>query len=111
VCDRFVPSSLVYQGVVRGLGVDVVEQLSEVAAAGLVPDLVLVLDVSDAVGDARRADETDRMEREGAEFHRAVRAAYRALAETRGWILVGADGDIDDVAILVERAVAPLLTG
>jgi hypothetical protein len=40
-----------------------------------------------------------------------VRAAYRDLAETRGWILVGADGDIDDVAILVERAVAPLLTG
>ena len=51
VCDRYVPSSLVYQGVVRGLGVDVVERLSLVATAGLVPDVVLLLDVSDAIAD------------------------------------------------------------
>ena len=51
-----------------------------VATAGLVPDVVLVLDVSDAVADARRAEESDRLEREGAAFHAAVRAAYRELA-------------------------------
>ena len=55
VCDRYVPSSLVYQGVVRGIGVEVVEQLSEVATAGLMPDVVVVLDVPDAVADERRA--------------------------------------------------------
>jgi dTMP kinase len=116
VCDRFVPSSLVYQGVVRGLGVEVVEELSVVATSGLTPDVVLLLDVSDAVADARRADarraeESDVMEREDSEFHASVRAAYRELAPARGWVVVDADGDVDDVAELVRSAVAPLLAG
>ena len=111
VCDRYVPSSLVYQGVVRGLGVDVVEQLSDVATAGLVPDLVLLLDVSDSVADVRRAAESDRLEREGAQFHASVRAAYRDLAPARGWIVIDADGDVGHVADLVRDAVAPLLAG
>jgi len=111
VCDRYVPSSLVYQGVVRGIGVDVVEQLSVVATDGCEPDLVLVLDVSDKVADARRAGESDRLEREGGDFHRSVRAAYRELAPTRGWLVVDADGDVDAVASAVRDAVAPLLAG
>jgi dTMP kinase len=116
VCDRYVPSSLVYQGVVRGLGVDVVEQLSGVATAGLAPDVVLLLDVSDAVADARRTHEDrggerDRMEREGSAFHASVRAAYRELAPAREWVVVDADGDVDTVAALVRDAVAPLLAG
>ncbi len=111
VCDRYVPSSLVYQGVVRGLGVDVVERLSLVATAGLVPDVVLLLDVSDAIADARRAEESDRLEREGAAFHASVRAAYRELAPARGWIVIDADGDVERVAGRVRDAVAPLLAG
>jgi dTMP kinase len=111
VCDRYVPSSLVYQGVVRGLGVDVVEQLSDVATAGLGPDVVLLLDVSDAVADSRRAGESDRMEREGSAFHASVREAYRDLAPNRGWVVIDADGDVDRVAALVCHAVAPLLAG
>jgi dTMP kinase len=111
VCDRYVPSSLVYQGVVRGLGVDVVEQLSAVATAGLAPDVVVLLDVSDAVADARRADESDRLEREGSAFHASVRAAYRELAPARGWVVVDADGDVDTVAGRVRDVVAPLLAG
>jgi dTMP kinase len=111
VCDRYVPSSLVYQGVGRGLGVDVVDRLSEVATDGLAPDLVLLLDVSDAVADARRADESDRMEREGDAFHASVRAAYRELAPARGWVVVDADGAVDDVAAIVQAAVVPLLAG
>ena len=116
VCDRYVPSSLVYQGVVRGLGVDVVEQLSAVATGGLAPDVVVLLDVSDAVADLRRnhesrADESDRLEREGSAFHASVRAAYRELAPERRWIVVDADGSVDTVAALVRDAVAPLLAG
>jgi dTMP kinase len=111
VCDRYVPSSLVYQGVVRGLGVDVVERLSAVATDGCAPDLVLVLDVSDAVAEARRAGESDRLEREGATFHRDVRAAYRDLAVGHDWVVVDADGDVDAVSELVRTAVAPLLAG
>ena len=116
VCDRYVPSSLVYQGVVRELGVDVVEQLSAVATAGLAPDVVVLLDVSDAIAemrraDARRTDDGDRLEREGSAFHASGRAAYRDLAPERGWVVVDADGEVEGVAQLVVDAVAPLLAG
>jgi dTMP kinase len=111
VCDRYVPSSLVYQGVVRELGVELVEQLSAVATGGLEPDLVIVLDVADAVAASRRDGETDRLEREGELFHAAVRRAYRELAATRDWVLVDADGPVDDVADAVRAAVEPLLAG
>ena len=116
VSDRYVPSSLVYQGVVRELGVEVVEQLSAVATAGLAPDVVVLLDVSDAVAEkrrahARRTDDGDRLEREGSAFHASVRAAYRDLAPERGWIVVDADGEVEEVAELVVDAVAPLLAG
>jgi dTMP kinase len=111
VCDRYVPSSLVYQGVVRGLGVDAVEQLSVVATGGCDPDVVVLLDVSDAVAETRRAGESDRLEREGSDFHRSVRRAYRELAPARGWVVIDADGDIDAVEQAVRAAVAPLLAG
>jgi dTMP kinase len=120
VCDRYVPSSLVYQGVVRGLGVDAVEALSEVATVGLAPDVVVLLDVSDSTADARRAEagrsevvraEPDRLEQESAEFHASVRAAYRDLAPSRAWIVVAADDGVDQVAERVRSAVAPLLAG
>ena len=89
VCDRYVPSSLVYQGVVRDLGVDVVEQLSAVATAGLAPDVVVLLDVSDAVADsAPRPARADRLEREGAEFHAVgARPPTATSRPTHGWIV------------------------
>jgi dTMP kinase len=111
VCDRYVPSSLVYQGVVRELGVELVEQLSAVATGGLEPDLVIVLDVADDVAASRRDGDTDRLEREGDLFHAAVRRAYRDLAATRNWVVVDADGSVDDVADAVRAAVEPLLAG
>lgn len=109
VSDRHVPSSLVYQGVVRGLGVAAVAALSAFAIDGLVPDLVILLDVDDATAETRRSGESDRLEREGAEFHARVRAAYRDLARTHGWTVVDASGAVDAVADAVVAAVDPLL--
>jgi dTMP kinase len=111
VSDRYVPSSLVYQGVVRELGVDLVEQLSAIATGGLEPDLVIVLDVADAVAATRRGAETDRLEREGDVFHAAVRQAYRELAAARSWVVIDADGPVDAVADTIWAAVEPLLAG
>ena len=111
VCDRYVPSSLVYQGVVRDLGVDLVEQLSVVATGGLAPDVVIVLDVTDEVAASRQGEAPDRLEREGVDFHTAVRRAYRDLAGSRGWFVVDAGGTVDDVADAVGSAVEPLLAG
>src|SRR5919202_2655949 len=67
VCDRYVDSSLAYQGIARGLGVDRVLELNLQAIQGLLPDrtFLLVLDPSESAG---RGGETDRLERQGADF-------------------------------------------
>ncbi len=109
VCDRYEPSTLAYQGVARGLGVDDVERLSQWAAAGVQPDVVVVLDLRDAVAEARVAAVRDRFERAGAEFHARVRAAYRELAPARGWLVVDAGGTADEVAARVLAAVEPVV--
>jgi dTMP kinase len=109
VSDRHVPSSLVYQGVVRGVGVDAVAALSAFATDGLEPDLVLVLDVDDATAESRRAPGADRMEREGREFHAGVRAAYRDLAARRGWVVIDGSGPPEAVAGQLLAAVEPLI--
>jgi len=106
VCDRFSPSTIAYQGVARGLGVDEVERRCALATGGLEPDLVIVLDLPGEVAETRVWATRDRFERAGAEFHAAVRAAYRELAPARGWILVDASGSVEVVADRVWAAVA-----
>lgn len=109
VCDRYEASTLAYQGVARGLGVDEVERLSKWAAAHVEADVVIVLDLPDSVAEARVSPVRDRFERAGAEFHARVRAAYRDLAPTRGWLVVDADGTLDDVAARVLAAVSAVV--
>ena len=106
ISDRHVPSSLVYQGVARGLGVDEVASINKWATSGTEPDLVVVLDLPDSEVDVRRearGGASDRLELEGDEFHASVRSAYRDLAAKRGWELVDASGEQAEVA---ERVIA-----
>jgi dTMP kinase len=98
VSDRFVPSSLAYQGVGRGLGVAEIEQLNQMATAGVEPTLVVVLDLSPEVARRRLGADRDRLEGEDDAFALAVHEAYRDLAQSHGWVLVDADGAPDDVA-------------
>ena len=105
VSDRFLPSSLVYQGVVRGLGVDAVRAANDGAVAGVQPDLVVVLDVSEAQARARRDGAPDRLEAEAGRFHADVAAAYRDLAASEGWVVVDGTGTPDEVAARVETVV------
>ena len=80
VSDRFLDSSLAYQGAARGLGVDEVLDVNRFATDGLVPDLTILLAIDpDAAG--RRAGEADRFEDEGAALQRRVADAYERLAE------------------------------
>ncbi len=109
VCDRYIPSSLVYQGVVRGLGVSRVRDLNRGALEYAQPDLVVVLDVPDELAATRVNAEHDRLEAEGDAFHRAVREAYRAQAADHGWVLVDGVGTPEAVAARVWGAVAALL--
>jgi dTMP kinase len=80
VCDRYVDSSLAYQGIARGLGVERVLELNLVVTAGLLPDRTFLVLVDPEVA-LRRSKPSDRIEREGEDFHRAVDEAYRSLAE------------------------------
>jgi dTMP kinase len=109
VSDRYVPSSLAYQGVARGLGVEEVARLSKWATGGLDPDLVVVLDVDPAAAVARRAAPQDRMEREPDSFRALVRDAYRDLAGRFGWTLLDGSAPVEEVAEQVWTAVRPLV--
>ena len=81
VCDRYVDSSLAYQGIARGLGVEHVLELNLEATQGLLPDRTFLV-VVDAHEAARRSTgDVDRIEREGVEFQAAVGRAYEQLAE------------------------------
>jgi dTMP kinase len=102
ISDRYSPSTLAYQGVGRGLGVETVAALDAFATGGLSPDVVVVLDVADA-HDTR---DRDRFERAGGAFHARVRAAYRDLAERYGWVVVDGSGSIADVETRVRAVVS-----
>jgi dTMP kinase len=80
VCDRYVDSSLAYQGIARGLGVDAVLQLNLAVTGGLLPDVTFLLLLDPGVATGRHLD-PDRLEREGTELQAKVDAAYRELAE------------------------------
>ncbi len=109
LCDRHAPSSIVYQGAARGLGVELVAEVCAIATQGLVPDRVLVLDVGEQVAAARRPIRPDRIEAAGTEFHERVRAAYRDLAPRFGWFVLDGEGAVDAVAARVWDAVADLV--
>ncbi|WP_109470907.1 dTMP kinase [Ornithinimicrobium cavernae] len=92
--DRYMDSSIAYQGVARALSHDDVRDLSLWATEGLLPDLTVLLDVSAAEGRARRAGVHDRLEREADTFHDAVRQGYLQLAArepSRYLVLDGAE--------------------
>ncbi|MDO4582052.1 MAG: dTMP kinase [Bacillota bacterium] len=80
LCDRYIDSTLAYQGYGRGLDIDFLRRLNDFAGCGLRPDLTLLLDVDPAIAAARRGAKADRMEQEQAEFFARVRAGYLALA-------------------------------
>lgn len=100
VCDRYVDSSLAYQGIARGLGVERVLELNLLATGGLLPDrtFLIVLPLDEAV--ARQPGEPDRIEREGRPFLEEVDRAYRELARIfeRRVILVDGAQKPEDIA-------------
>lgn len=115
VSDRFVDSTLAYQGYGKGLPAAELLAVHSFATGDLWPDLTLVLDLDVAAGAARAAARGagDRFERLGAAFHEQVAASFRHVAhqEPDRVRLIDAAGDIDAVAAAVWAAVEPLLAG
>lgn len=85
ICDRFVDSSLVYQGVARGLGIDAVYQMNLFAIEDVMPDATIFFDVAPEIGLARIAKnatrEVNRLDLETLDFHRKVYAGYQMVLE------------------------------
>lgn len=112
--DRYIDSSVAYQGAGRVLDPDAVRALSEWATEGLQPDLTILLDL-DATAARGRLDEArtryDRLEAEAAEFHDRVRAAYLELAaaEPERFLVVDAALPVDEIADAIRSRVSQLL--
>jgi dTMP kinase len=101
VCDRYIDSSLAYQGIARELGVDRVLALNLNATNGLLPDRTFLVLVDPEVAATRSAG-NDRIEREGLELQRKVDAAYRELASMFPNRITAVDGDRPPDAIAEE---------
>lgn len=105
LCDRFVDSSVVYQGGGRGLAQEDIIKINELATGGLKPHLTILLDLAPQEGLARiaqrcrnQAGKPDRMEQESGHFYQKVREAYLALAQKEERIkIVSASGTIEEI--------------
>lgn len=104
LCDRFVDSSIAYQGQARGIGIEEVKAINEFAIEGLRPDLTIYLDVDAEVGlnrikDSKSNRTQDRLELEEVAFHEEVRKGYLALikAEPERFVTVDASRSEEEV--------------
>jgi len=111
--ERYIDTSLAYQGHARGLGIDVVRQVNAVASGGLKPDLTILLDIDPAVGLARarqaagkegRQGHGDRLEQEGVTFHGRVREGFLLLAREEPTRFRIVEGNRDPHAVHEEIA-------
>ena len=115
ICDRFVDSTAAYQGAARGLGMELVEGVNEIAIADCRPDLTVLLRIDPADAEARgqqrlaagAEDGSDRFEGEGIELQRAVAEAYDELAARHAdrITVIDAEGSVDEVHRRVMEAV------
>ena len=100
VCDRYVDSSVAYQGVGRGLGLVEVLELNLAAVGGLLPDVTFLLELDADDSEARLGPERDRIEREDGAFRRRVAAGYRELARRypERYLVISGKDSVDEIA-------------
>lgn len=110
LADRFVSSTLAYQGTAGGLAWDQIAAAARVATRGLMPDVIVIFDLDEQAAAKRLSPLLDRMEAKGSAFHRAVRKGYldQATTDPGRYIVIDASGPPDDVwrallAALAER--------
>jgi dTMP kinase len=113
ICDRYLDSSVAYQGFARGLGPRRIRELSLWATGELLPDLTIVLDI-DPVDGLARFEQRDRLEAEPLEYHQQVRAAFLAMAEEAPdrYLVLDARDDVDAISgAILERTARGLGIG
>jgi dTMP kinase len=108
--DRSRDSSVVYQGMVRGFGRELIDQLNDISTKNTLPALTLLLDVEEQLGLARRAKAggENRLDMEAKDFHKKVRDAYLQLAKgdtTGRWKIIDAGKELEEVEEAIWQAV------
>lgn len=113
LCDRFVDSSIVYQGKGRELGIGAIRDINTFATAGLEPDLTILLDIDPEIGLKRvkATKEIDRLEQEKLDFHRKVYEGYKELINMHPDRIkvVKADQSIENISKDIEHKLKILL--
>lgn len=115
LCDRFVDSSIAYQGGAGGLGFEAVRALHQIGSHGFLPDRTLLLTLPEAEAESRARDRdtggADLIGRRGADYHRAVAATFAALAaaEPERYRVVDASGEPEQVTARLVAALEDLL--
>jgi dTMP kinase len=111
ITDRYVDSSLAYQGAGRDLPVDEIARLNRWATGGRTPDLTILLDMDPMAGLSRRARSADRLEAEPADFHLRVRAGFQALAraEPARYLVLDADRPPAEITREIQERIRVLL--
>lgn len=112
--DRTRDSSVVYQGIVRGMGTSFIERLNKISTFNTWPDLTFLLDIDPQIGLQRRKDsgKIDRFEELDFDFHAQVRNGYLKLADNNDrsrWFIIDASRDINHVFENIWNVVAPKL--
>ena len=112
VCDRYLDSSVAYQGYGRDLGAERVRSLSLWATHDLLPDLTVLLDIDPVVG-LSRVQSPDRLESEPIEYHQRVRQAFLDIASTdpKRYLIVDASEDAGAIAGQIRSRVAEMIAG
>ncbi len=112
LCDRYIDSTVAYQGYGRGINLKWIDELNEIAAQGLLPDMTLFLDIDPFVG-LERASNTNhtRFEAEALYFHQKVREGFLALKEKypRRFRVIDASLPSDQVHLAIVREIQPVL--
>lgn len=111
VCDRFIYSTLAYQGYGRGLDIDFIRQVNAMTITPLTVDLAMFIDVPPEVGFKRKggADKTDRLEREDMSFFDRVYDGFKAMCERGELVAIDASGEKEQTANNILQAVCKIL--
>ena len=113
ICDRYVDSSVVYQGYARGLGIDAVEAINHYATLGLTPNLTILLDLPPEIGLARKKSQQalDRLELASDDFHVKVNEGYRVLAKRHPERILPVDAtkSIEDIHQVIIKAIKAII--
>jgi len=111
ICDRYADSTTAYQSYGRGLDLEMVAAINDIATGGLKPDLTILLDISAEEGLARK-QRRDRFEQEDIAFHQRVREGYLKLAasEPGRWLVINAKQGKKKIAEIIWKKISQLLS-